>query len=136
VARVVSAKLAAQVQSRANFVCEYCKIPEQLSSLSFEVDHIIARIHGGNSTLENLAWTCPVCNLFKGTNLTSIDRENGRVVRLFNPRRENWHNHFALKEGLILPLSAIGRVTVFLLRMNSRETINSRRLYYEDTELS
>jgi len=40
--------LRQRVWHRANACCEYCRLPQVHSILSFEVDHIIARQHGGN----------------------------------------------------------------------------------------
>jgi 5-methylcytosine-specific restriction endonuclease McrA len=32
----------------------------------FHVEHVIARKHGGKDAMENLAWSCIFCNLYKG----------------------------------------------------------------------
>ena len=74
-----------------------------------------------------MAWSCFWCNAHKGTDLASIDLENGRTVRLFNPRQDHWREHFQLQDGRIIPLTAIGRVTVRLLQFNRPETVMSRQ---------
>lgn len=51
---------------RAEYCCEYCRFPEYYSFWSFQVDHIISLKHGGDSSLENLAWSCFPCNNHKG----------------------------------------------------------------------
>jgi len=83
--RVVSKRVARQVQARANFMCEYCKLPDSLAFASFEVDHIIARAHLCSSGLENPAWACLLCNLHKSPNLASIDPDTGKYVNYFIP---------------------------------------------------
>jgi hypothetical protein len=54
------------VWSRAGSVCEYCRMPQALDELPFEVDHLIARVHGGKTIASNLALSCFPCNRFKG----------------------------------------------------------------------
>jgi hypothetical protein len=73
----------------------------------------------GETEKTNLAWTCFVCNRAKGSDLSSIDVETGQLVRLFNPRTDNWDNHFVLEQdGRISAQADIGRVTEFLLKLN------------------
>jgi hypothetical protein len=40
----------------------------------FQIDHIIARQHGGATELENLALACIHCNRFKGPNMLGLIR--------------------------------------------------------------
>jgi len=53
---------------------------------------------------------------------------NGEIVRLYQPRQDRWRDHFQLEEGEIIPLTAIGRVTVRLLQMNRSERLAERQL--------
>lgn len=71
--RVVPRYVARQVQLRAKFMCEYCKLPDSLGFADFEVDHVIAKAHLGSSELENLAWSCLFCNLNKCQGVQSSD---------------------------------------------------------------
>ena len=107
--------------------CEYCGVHEDDCVLSHRPDHIVARKHGGETVLENMAWSCFWCNAHKGTDLASVDPETGRIVRLFGPRRDHWDEHFQIRDGRIIPLTAIGRVTVRLLQFNRPETVMSRQ---------
>lgn len=107
------------------------RIHEDDALLPFEVDHLTARKHGGATTEGNLAWTCFLCNRFKGTDLASIDPESGQIVRLFNPRTEDWSDHFQFEGARIVPLSAVGRVTEYLLQFNLPESVETRRLLQE-----
>jgi HNH endonuclease len=52
-----------------NSRCEYCRLSSALHPTPFQIDHIIARQHGGGTTLENLAH----CNRYKGPNIAGID---------------------------------------------------------------
>ena len=95
--------------------------------LPHEPDHIIADRHGGETTADNLAWSCHVCNNLKSCNLASIDIETGRIVRLFHPCRDRWSKHFRLDDGYIIPQTAVGRVTEYLLQFNLPENVVMRR---------
>jgi 5-methylcytosine-specific restriction endonuclease McrA len=115
-------ELRAQVAQRAGFRCEYCLIHEEDAAFAHEVDHIISRQHRADTTSENLAYACLLCNRFKGTNISSVD-STGHLVRLYNPRIDRWDDHFRLNGAAIEPLSNIGEATSRLLKLN-----NSKRL--------
>ena len=98
------------VVSRAGNRCEYCLIHQDLDSqLRFHVEHILPRQHGGKSDKENLALACHHCNLHKGPNLAGIDPHTLAIAPLFNPRTDNWSDHFALNGPLIVGLTPAGR---------------------------
>jgi hypothetical protein len=84
------------------------------------VDHIIPELHGGLTEFDNLCFCCRRCNEFKASKTTLQDPLTGEVVRLYHPRRQNWHEHFAWNETgtLIFGLTAIGRATIVGLNMN------------------
>jgi hypothetical protein len=119
------------VYSRAGARCEYCLLPETAAFVPLEVDHIIARKHGGPATADNLALACSLCNKHKGSDLTSIDPETGEITPLFHPRQQKWYAHFRLEDASIVPLTASGRVTVRLLQLNAPTRIAERRLLVE-----
>lgn len=124
----VPAWLRRLVIERAGERCEYCRYPQSASFLTFEAGHYIAEKHGGATEPENLALACPFCNDHKGTDLASLDPEDGALTPLFNPRAENWSNHFRLEGAQIVPLTAAGRVTVKLLQMNHPDRVAEREL--------
>jgi 5-methylcytosine-specific restriction endonuclease McrA len=124
----ISSTLRDRVIQRAEGRCEYCRLHQNFSIYSHEVDHVVARKHGGQTRLENLALSCLPCNRYKGSDLTSIDPQTGEITRLFNPRLDVWSEHFILENGRILGLSAIGRTTVFWLKFNTLTAILSRQL--------
>ena len=116
------------VAERADFCCEYCLITEEDSFVPHQVDHIIARKHGGSSRLDNLAFCCAMCNMRKASDVASFDEQTDQVVPLFHPRRQVWSEHFRLAGALIEPLTDIGRVTVALLQLNRADLLVEREL--------
>lgn len=125
---LVKSELRSFVRSRAGGRCEYCCIHEDDVGLRHQPDHIVAVKHRGPTVESNLAYSCAICNSFKGTDLTSIDPVTGAIERLFNPRVDHWSAHFELVGARIEGRTATGRVTVELLQMNRSEAIQVRRL--------
>lgn len=124
----ISAALRQQVFKRAHGRCEYCLIPESVALVPHQVDHIIALKHNGSTEPDNLALSCTLCNKHKGSDLASLDPQTGTVVPLFNPRQDEWPIHFEIEDGLIVPLTPFGRVTVRLLQFNTQQRVEERRL--------
>jgi hypothetical protein len=122
------------VVARAGGACEYCRLIELATGVTFHIEHILPQSQGGETAMHNLALSCPGCNLAKGQRTTGRDREN-LTRRLFNPRDYDpwllgWHLHFLLdrKSGLILPRSPEGEATVLTLDMNGPQRVFARRL--------
>ena len=132
----IPAWLRAAVRQRAAGCCEYCRIPETGTCFAHEPDHIIAEQHGGETTFENLALACVQCNRLKGPNIASIDPETKRVVSLFNPRIDQWPDHFLLEAGRIIPLTPSGRATARLLNFADREREQARQNLWRAGRLS
>ena len=74
------------VRQRAGNRCEYCRLRQEHSSLVLQIEHIVARKHGGLDDPPNLVLACDRCNLHKGPNLTGIDPETNQIATLFHPR--------------------------------------------------
>lgn len=117
----ISASLRRQVYERAAGCCEYCLIHNDDTFVPHEVDHIVATKHGGETTAENLCLCCFDCNRHKGSDLTSIDPVTHVITPLFNPRLDQWRDHFQLTGTRIEGLTATGRTTARLLQMNTHE---------------
>ena len=51
----------------------------------------------------------------------AADNETRTTVRLFDPRRDHWGDHFHVDadQGLIIGITPVGRATVERLKMNS-----------------
>lgn len=119
------------IAERAGFRCEYCRAPEAIFNFPFEVEHIIPSTHGGTDEPSNLALSCRACNLFKADRLRAIDESTGEKVALFDPRRQQWRDHFQVEEesGRILGRTPVGRATVAALQMNRLHQIVARRAW-------
>jgi hypothetical protein len=108
------------VWQRAASRCEYCLMPQEYDTLTFQVDHIIAHQHGGPTRASNLALACFACNHHKGPNISGIDFLGSPLlpVRLFHPRRHKWSRHFHYHGAELRGRTAIGRVSVQVLAIN------------------
>ena len=116
------------IRDRAKHCCEYCHFPEAFAEVPFQVDHVIARQHGGADDPANLALACCFCNRYKGPNLSGVDPDSKQVVRLFHPRENIWREHFEWNGALIVGRTAIGRATVQTLSINRADAIAVRQL--------
>ena len=110
--------LRQEVAARAAYQCEYCRMPERCASLPLQVDHVIAEKHGGETSLDNLAYACVHCNAFKGPNIAGRDPVTKSIERLFNPRQDDWEEHFRWDGATLETRTAIGRVTLAVLRID------------------
>jgi HNH endonuclease len=123
----IPAALRRLVEERANRRCEYCLLPENVSFYVHEIDHVIPEKHGGKTDAANLALTCWRCNRHKGTDLGSFDPQTEQFSFLFNPRTQQWSEHFAGEEAAIVGLTPEGRTTVKLLKFNTDERLAERK---------
>src|SRR3954468_5344290 len=126
----MDAKTRELVRQRANQRCEYCHFPATaLPYLVFHVDHIIAKQHIDevSDDPESLAWAFSECNYHKGPNLVSIDPQSKEQADLFNPRQDEWADHFRIDAGAIIGLTSKGRATARLLNMNASRLVRLRR---------
>ena len=115
------------VRERAGYRCEYCHLPDRHPLReAFHLEHIKARQHGGPTVVENLAWACHRCNLYKGPNLSGVDPDSQETVLLFHPRHDHWEKHFVLDGSRICGITAAGRATVWLFQMNSEKRAELR----------
>jgi hypothetical protein len=123
------------VRRRAGNACEYCRMPQQAPPLiSFHVEHIVSRQHGGTDDPGGLALACDRCNAYKGPNLMSIDPDTRTVVALFNPREDLWSDHFVIRRGHIAGLTPTGCATVRLLNMNAPRRVELRGEWLPDVD--
>jgi hypothetical protein len=67
-----------------------------------------------------------VCNRRKGSDIGSLDPDSGTLIPLFNPRTQQWSDHFQLDGMHIIGLTAAGRTTVTFLQLNAVERLVER----------
>jgi hypothetical protein len=115
------------VVERARECCEYCGLHQDDAEAPHQIDHVIAIKHGGQTTTDNLALACQLCNRHKGSDLTAIDPKEGEIVSLFSPRTQAWTEHFEFAGVEIVGLSGTGRATVGLLRLNDEARLIDRQ---------
>lgn len=106
--------------------------------MTFHVEHIIAPQHlnGVVDAIDDpdlLALACDRCNAYKGTNLTSVDPDTRTVVRLYDPRKDVWSDHFVLRSSEIAGLTPSGRATVRLLQMNAPQRVELREEWIQNS---
>lgn len=125
------AALARQVVERAGNRCEYCGLSQVGQEATFHVDHVVPRAADGPTVLDNLALACVSCSLRKGARRSAPDADTVTQVPLFNPRSEQWSDHFRWDGARVEGLTPTGRATLAALEMN-RPLILSIR--YEEAE--
>ncbi len=116
------------VAERAAHHCEYCRAPEAVFNLPFEVEHIVPPLRGGVDDESNWALSCRSCNLHKSAHTEGIDPETHTTVRLFHPRQHRGADHFRVEPatGSIVGIPATGRATVARLQMNTPAQLAAR----------
>jgi hypothetical protein len=129
----VPARVRKLVSQRAEDCCEYCRSDARYSYSPFDVDHIIPLHLGGGSSPENMAWSCHGCNLFKRDRTHAFDTLSEAEASLFNPRTQDWNEHFAWSSdgSLMVGLTMTGRASIDLLRLNRRGLVNQRKILTE-----
>ncbi|MBW4580618.1 MAG: HNH endonuclease [Tildeniella nuda ZEHNDER 1965/U140] len=132
----ISHAMRQHIRQRANFLCEYCHSSEEASTALFTLDHLIPQSLGGNDNEDNLALACHRCNGRRYNFTDGLDPETQAVVPLFNPRHDQWSEHFIWSADgqLIFGVTSIGRATVERLDMNDnyhddRSIQRARRLW-------
>ena len=118
------------IREKANHRCEYCLAPEAIAAYPFHLEHILPRCVGGETTFENIALSCMVCNRTKWHRTTGIDPCTGKEIRLFNPRRDQWSAHFRIQRKIrIVGKTPIGRATESRLVLNHPRQLEARELW-------
>lgn len=121
----MDASLRSFVRERAGGRCEYCRLHEDDDDfMSFHVEHVIAKQHGGADDPDSLCWACPQCNWAKGPNVAGL--LNGRIYPLFNPRTQRRSRHFAWDQTTLIGRTKVGIVTVHVLKINHPSRIMLR----------
>lgn len=133
-AKSKSDDLKETVKTRANGCCEYCKSQERFSSTPFSKEHILPSSKGGSDELSNFALSCQGCNNHKYNHVAAIDPVTGRVAPLFNPRTQDWHQHFIWSVDCtsMIGITPTGRATIEKLKLNRPGLVNLRRELFKN----
>jgi HNH endonuclease len=126
----ISVSLRQLVIDRAAGSCEYCRSSGDFALESMELEHVIPVSQGGLTTADNLALACHGCNNYKQARTMGFDPVTEEFISLYHPREMLWDKHFAWSEDttFVIGLTAIGRVTVILLKLNRAGVVNLRQI--------
>ena len=113
--------------ARANSVCEYCLLSDRLALYSFHIEHIRSLKHKGTNDLTNLAYCCPDCNYYKGSDVGTFAQTDETLIRFFNPRKDSWNEHFELDNGAIHGKTDMGNATAQIFKFNEFERLIFRQ---------
>lgn len=118
-----------RVREAADDACGYCRSPQRLVMGRLEIEHIIPRARGGGDDETNLWLSCALCNRYKGAQVEADDLVTGAAVPLYNPRTDDWHEHFRWSaDGVkIVGLTPAGHATVIALNLNNELAVEVRR---------
>ena len=110
-----------RIEERARRRCEYCLAPQDACGYRFHLEHILPATRGGGDEEPNRAQACASCNLAKSDRVSAPDPLTGTETPLFNPRAQNWPEHFRWNEDqwTLTDLTAVGRATISALDLNS-----------------
>ena len=126
----ISKKQKELVAERANYCCEYCLSQLHFSPDPFSVEHIVPLSKEGTDDLDNLALACQGCNSHKYVAISAIDPASGNEVSLYNPRQDDWEEHFVWNDdfSLVIGISPRGRATIIKLQLNRIGVVNLRNV--------
>ncbi|RKZ87545.1 MAG: HNH endonuclease [Candidatus Parabeggiatoa sp. nov. 1] len=127
----ISTELRRQVRTDAGKRCGYCLSAEIITGIPLEIEHIIPESLGGLTVRENLWLACHRCNKFKGERTQFTDPVTTEMAPLFNPRAQNWYEHFHWNlEGIfIIGETPSGRATIEALQLNNEYVVEARRFW-------
>lgn len=129
----ITRQLRPKIAQQAKHQCGYCQTQERVSGIPLTVEHIIPTAKGGLDEEENLWLSCRLCNEQKGSATDGLDPETNTRAPLFNPRTQQWSEHFRWSEDgvQIIGQTAVGRATIETLNLNAPFRVSSRRLWVE-----
>ncbi|HMV47712.1 MAG TPA: HNH endonuclease signature motif containing protein [Blastocatellia bacterium] len=129
----LSRELNERIRRQAKNRCGYCFSPQELLPYKLEIEHIHPKGLGGETIEINLWLACRECNAHKAMKIRSVDRLTRKTVKLFNPRKQNWHEHFDFSQDKteIIGKTACGRATVETLQMNNFYQKTARAAWVE-----
>jgi hypothetical protein len=129
----VPRRLRQRVAAAAGQRCGYCRTHEGIAGFRLIIEHIIPESRGGKTIFDNLWLACHACNEFKGARTYGLDPVTRKQVRLWNPQRQEWLEHFRWSDDgtEIIGMTPCGRATVAALQLNRVELIAARSLWVQ-----
>jgi hypothetical protein len=122
----INAALRRLVATRADGLCEYCLINEEDTFLAARWITSSVKSTVDKPTLTT--WLTPVpFAIGPRAVIGSIVQQTGSFVRFFNPRTDQWAEHFVLDGVAIVARSDIGEVTARILDFNNEERLFERQ---------
>jgi hypothetical protein len=100
---------------------------QSLQGATFHVEHVVPRCGGGSDEADNLALSCPSCNLGKSNRVVALDPQTGESAPLFNPRTDDWSAHFEwTEEREVVGRTPTGRATIAAFNLNHERRVRIR----------
>ena len=74
-------------------------------------------------------WLAKGATVTKYTAVLAIDPASGNEVSLYNPRQDDWKEHFVWNDdfSLVIGISPVGRATIIKLQLNRLGVANLRK---------
>ena len=127
----ISREIKDKVRFDAKNRCGYCLTPQEILSMTLEIEHLHPVAVGGTDDEENLWLACRNCNGFKHAKTRAVDPQTNIETVIFNPRNQIWSEHFEFSADKteIVGKTACGRATVIALRLNYETAITARKIW-------
>ncbi len=106
-------------------------MPQSCTQLPHESDHIRVQKHHGRTSLDNLGWSCALCNSHQGSDVSAYVPHTDELVRLFNPRMDVWSEHFEWDGPRLVGMTLMAQATLELLQINKDSRVSLRRMLIE-----
>jgi len=123
----IPSALRQSVIARAIGRCEYCGLSQSGQEATFHIDHVVPVAANGPTDFDNLALACVSCSLHKGAREWLVDPKSKAQVRVFNPRTDQWADHFFWDGPQLHAVTATGRATIEGLKLNRELIVSIRR---------
>ena len=123
--------LERRVRKRAGDRSEYCKFPALITDFTFPLDHIIAQQHGGERCMKTLPYPA------RTTISTKVRTSPGSILKRAGSQNSSIpvaKDGASTSDGTgprLVGMTACGRTTVSVLRMNHPDRMELRRLLIE-----
>jgi hypothetical protein len=106
-------------------------VPQRALPYRLEIEHLLPTSLDGGDERENLWLSCHKCNKLRSNHIRGIDPLTEQHVPLFNPRQNDWNEHFTWQGGglYIVGRTAIGRATVAVLCLNDSYHQSARSVW-------